>query len=42
MQNQSAVGLPFPDVALPDLNGGVLRFTDLRGTRLFLFMWASW
>ncbi|MDQ3467402.1 MAG: peroxiredoxin family protein [Chloroflexota bacterium] len=42
MKNLNAVGLPFPDVALPGLDGDDVRFADLRGRRLLLFMWASW
>ncbi len=31
-----------PDVALPSLDGGTIRLSDYRGTRLLVFMWASW
>ena len=36
------VGAPFPDVVLPRLGGGELRFAELRGKRLLLFFWGSW
>ncbi len=36
------VGSPLPDLDLPSLDGGELRFGDLRGKRLLLFMWGSW
>ncbi len=36
------VGQMLPDLALPRLDGGELRFADLRGTKLLLFMWGSW
>ncbi len=42
MQPLDAVGLPFPDVILPTVDGGTLRFADLRGKRLLLYMWGSW
>ncbi len=42
MQSLDAVGHPFPDVILPTLDGGVLRFADLRGKRRLLYMWGSW
>lgn len=42
MQTLNAVGRPFPDMTLPLLDGGTLRFADLRGTKLLLFMWGSW
>ena len=31
-----------PDVALPSLDGGTIRLSQYRGTRLLVFMWASW
>ncbi len=36
------VGSPLPDVVLPRLDGGELRFGELRGKRLLLFFWGSW
>lgn len=42
MQTPNAVGLSFPDLELPLLDGGHLRVADLRGTKLLLFMWGSW
>lgn len=35
-------GAPFPDLSLPTLDGDELRFADLRGTKLVLYMWGSW
>ena len=37
-----AVGDPAPDIALPSIDGRTLRFSDFRGKRLLVFMWASW
>ena len=31
-----------PELTLPRLDGGELRFADLRGKRLLLFLWGSW
>jgi hypothetical protein len=31
-----------PALTLPRLDGGHLRFADLRGTKLVLYMWGSW
>ena len=31
-----------PDVTLPSLDGRTIRLSDYRGTRLLVFMWASW
>jgi peroxiredoxin len=42
MQTLQTVGLPFPDLELPLLDGGTLRVAELRGTKLLLFMWGSW
>ncbi len=42
MTEETWVGSPLPDLALPRLDGGVLRPADLRGKRLLLFMWGSW
>jgi hypothetical protein len=36
------VGQTLPDLTLPRLDGGDLRFADLRGKKLLLFMWGSW
>jgi len=36
------VGDVAPDVALPSLDGRTIRLSDYRGTRLLVFMWASW
>ena len=35
-------GEPIPDLTLPRLDGGTLRFAELRGKRLLLFFWGSW
>ena len=35
-------GQLLPDLTLPRLDGGDLRFADLRGKKLLLFMWGSW
>lgn len=37
-----AVGRPLPDLTLPRLDGGNLRFGDLHGHRTLLFFWGSW
>lgn len=37
-----AVGQPLPDLILPRLDGGDLRFDGLRGHRTLLFFWGSW
>lgn len=34
--------LKAPDFALPDLDGGLHRLSDLRGRKVFLATWASW
>jgi peroxiredoxin len=36
------VGAPLPDLTLPLLDGGTLRFADLRGKRTLLYFWGSW
>ena len=36
------VGQMLPDLTLPRLDGGELRFADLRGKKLLLFVWGSW
>ena len=38
----TVVGTSLPDIVLPRLDGGVLRFGALRGKRLLLFFWGSW
>ncbi len=38
----AAVGEQVPDFALPTLAGDQVRLSDLRGTRLVLYCWASW
>ncbi|CAA9553429.1 MAG: hypothetical protein AVDCRST_MAG73-3013 [uncultured Thermomicrobiales bacterium] len=38
----TGVGQTLPDLTLPRLDGGELRFADRRGKRLLLFMWGSW
>jgi len=38
----TTVGQTLPDLTLPRLDGGELRFADLRGKKLLLFMWGSW
>ena len=36
------VGDAMPDIVLPDVDGRLVRFSEFRGKRLFVFMWASW
>ncbi len=36
------VGQVLPDLTLPRLDGGELRFADVQGKKLLLFMWGSW
>lgn len=36
------VGEMLPDLTLPRLDGGEIRFSDLRGNKVLLFMWGSW
>ena len=31
-----------PDFELPSLSGGSVRLSDYRGSKVVLFMWASW
>ena len=38
----TGVGQMLPDLTLPRLDGGELRFADLRGKKLLLFTWGSW
>ena len=35
-------GDPAPDFELPSLTGGSVRLADYLGTKVVLFMWASW
>ena len=35
-------GDPFPDMALPDMDGTAVAFTEFRGRKVALFTWASW
>ncbi|MEJ7762031.1 MAG: redoxin domain-containing protein [Thermomicrobiales bacterium] len=42
METTSEVGKVLPDLTLAALDGGEVRFADLRGKRTLLFMWASW
>ena len=35
-------GDPAPDFELPALTGGSVRLSDYLGTKVVLFMWASW
>ena len=37
-----ALGEDLPDIALPDLNSEWHSFTEYRGQKLLVFMWASW
>ncbi len=36
------VGEPFPDLALPTLEGSVQSISDFRGQKLILHVFASW
>ena len=31
-----------PDFELPSLSGGSVKLSDYRGSKIVLFMWASW
>ena len=46
MANDSRSGVApgdrVPDLALPTVEGAVLRLRDLEGRRVLLFCWASW
>lgn len=37
-----AIGERAPDFALPDLDGRIVRLSDLRGTPVLLNFWATW
>ena len=41
-QSTIAVGQPFPDLALPTLDGEVRSISDYRGTKVVLHVFASW
>jgi len=36
------IGEPAPDFVLPDLDGGVLQLSDLRGKVVLVNLWATW
>ncbi len=36
------IGRPFPDIALPDLDGNRRSVADFRGHKLILHVFASW
>lgn len=36
------IGRPVPDLTLTALDGRPVRFTDYRGKKLLVFVWASW
>lgn len=42
MTTHDLVGQAFPDVTLPTFDGSEIRFADLRGKKLLLYMWGSW
>jgi len=37
-----SMGDPFPDVALPDMDGRLVSLGGFRGQKVVLFTWASW
>lgn len=41
-QAPARVGDTLPDIILPNLDGGELNLSDLRGKRLLLYFWGSW
>lgn len=41
-RNVPAVGQPAPDFALRDVNGNVVRLSDLRGKVVWVNFWATW
>lgn len=36
------VGMPAPDIAMPDANGKILKLSDLKGKIVLIDFWASW
>ncbi len=36
------LGQVAPDFTLPDLEGNAVRFSDYRGHKTVLFIWAPW
>lgn len=42
IQTIARVGDQLPALTLPQLDGGELRFDELRGKRYLLFFWGSW
>jgi hypothetical protein len=41
-RSTAALGTLAPDLALPSLDGRIVRFSDYRGHPLLVFAWASW
>ncbi len=35
-------GSPAPDIALPDINGDTVRFSDLKGKVVYVDFWGTW
>lgn len=42
VETSSWVGQSLPDIALVDLDGHTARLRDYSGSKLLVFMWASW
>jgi peroxiredoxin len=42
MDPSTLIGTLAPDLALPALDGRVIRLSDFRGRPLLVFAWASW